>query len=452
MKKNDIIQLTITGMTNEGNGVGKANEMAVFVPMTAVGDVVNVKITKVLKSYAFGIVDEIITESDERCENDCEVFKKCGGCSFRHITYDGELKIKDNFVKDAFKRIGKIDVNFENILGCEYSEFYRNKAQYPVAEIDGKVVCGFYSKRSHRVVPFTACKLQPKKFQEIADFIIDFANKTQIKAYDEKSHAGILRHIYIRRAYHTKEIMVCFVTTKWCQELFMPVCDELIRKFPDVKSVVINKNSEKTNVILGNKCKVLAGAETITDIMCGNKIELSPLSFYQVNTPQAEKLYAIAKDFAQLNGTETVLDLYCGAGTIGLSFANNAKQIIGVEIIGPAIENAKKNAELNLIKNAEFFCGDASEIATKLSLDALAPNVIVLDPPRKGCDNETLDAVVKMSPNRIVMVSCNPATAARDVAYLTQNGYICRKAQAVDLFPRTTHVETVVLMSRVDTK
>ena len=448
MNKNDIIQMTITGMTNEGNGVGKVDKMAVFVPMTAVGDVVNVKITKVLKSYAFGIVDEIIQESEVRCENDCEVFKKCGGCSFRHITYAGELEIKENFVKDAFQRIGKIDVDFEKILGCEYSEFYRNKVQYPVAEIDGKVACGFYSKRSHRVVPFTSCKLQPKKFQEIADFIIEYVNKASIKAYDEQTHKGILRHIYIRRAYHTKEIMVCFVTTKWCQELFMPICNELIKKFPDVKSIVLNKNSDKTNVILGNKCKVLFGAETITDIMCGNKIELSPLSFYQVNTPQAERLYSIAKDFAELKGDEIVLDLYCGAGTIGLSFANNAKKIIGVEIIPPAIENAKKNAEINAIKNAEFFCGDASDIARNFAEDNLTPDVIVLDPPRKGCDIATLDAVVKMSPKSVVMVSCNPSTCARDIAYLSQKGYVCQKAQAVDLFPRTTHVETVVLMSR----
>ena len=444
--------MTITGMTNEGNGVGKVDKMAVFVPMTAVGDVVNVKITKVLKSYAFGIVDEIIQESEVRCENDCEVFKKCGGCSFRHITYAGELEIKENFVKDAFQRIGKIDVDFEKILGCEYSEFYRNKVQYPVAEIDGKVACGFYSKRSHRVVPFTSCKLQPKKFQEIADFIIEYVNKASIKAYDEQTHKGILRHIYIRRAYHTKEIMVCFVTTKWCQELFMPICNELIKKFPDVKSIVLNKNSDKTNVILGNKCKVLFGAETITDIMCGNKIELSPLSFYQVNTPQAEKLYSIAKDFAELKGNEIVLDLYCGAGTIGLSFANNAKKIIGVEIIPPAIENAKKNAEINAIKNAEFFCGDASDIARNFAEDNLTPDVIVLDPPRKGCDIATLDAVVKMSPKSVVMVSCNPSTCARDIAYLNQKGYACQKAQAVDLFPRTTHVETVVLMSKVNTK
>jgi 23S rRNA (uracil1939-C5)-methyltransferase len=447
MKKNDIVELTITGMTTEGNGVGKYNDFAIFVPMTAIGDVVNVKIVKLQKTFGYGIVEEILTPSHTRCENDCEIFKKCGGCSFRHISYDAELEIKNNFVKDAFKRIGKLDVETEEILGCDNVNYYRNKAQYPVAEIDGKVVCGFYSKRSHRVVPFTSCKLHPMVFEDIVNFIIDRVNTSDIKAYGEDKHTGLLRHIYIRQAFHTKEIMVCFVVTQW-NDCFNQIAEELMRNFPDIKSVVINKNSKKTNVIMGEECRILAGSETITDIMCGNKIELSPLSFYQVNTEQAEKLYAIGKEYAELKGDEEVLDLYCGAGTIGLSFADKAKKIIGVEIIPQAIENAKKNAKINNIENAEFYCGDASQIATDFAQKGIKPDVIIVDPPRKGCDNQTLDAIIKMSPKKIVMISCNPATAARDCSYLSNNGYTVEKLRAVDLFPRTTHVETVVQLVR----
>lgn len=450
MKKNDFVSLEITGMTTEGNGVGRADDMAVFVPLTAVGDEVRVKITKVLKSYAFGIVDEIIKKSDTRCENDCEVFSKCGGCSFRHISYENELVIKKNFVTDAFRRIGKLDIEPSDIIGCDDSEHYRNKAQYPVAELDGKLVCGFYSRRTHRVVPFTSCKLQPAVFQQIADFIIDYLNNTDIRAYDEITHKGDLRHIYIRQAYHTGEIMVCLVVTGNCERKLSSLCEKITKEFTDIKSIVLNINKDKTNVIMGSKCRVIFGSETITDTMCGNRIELSPLSFYQVNTPQAEKLYAVAKEYAQLTGKEKVLDLYCGAGTIGLSFADKAKSVVGVEIIAPAIENAKRNAELNGITNAEFFCGDASDIAKDLAIKGEKPDVIVLDPPRKGCDTDTLDAAAKMSSQRIVMVSCNPATAARDAAYLSGLGYIPQKACAVDLFPRTTHVECVVLMTRKD--
>lgn len=451
MKKNDIVRLTITGMTTEGNGVGKYNDFALFVPMTAIGDVVNAKITKLQKAYGFGIVDSFISESDSRQDNDCEVFQKCGGCAFRHISYESELEIKSNFVKDSFTRIGKLDVHPEEILSCENSDFYRNKAQYPVAEIDGKVVCGFYSRRSHRVVPFTSCKLQPEIFDTIVSFIIDKVNEKKIKAYDEENRTGLLRHIYIRQAFNTKETMVCFIVTKWCND-FDEIAKELMSKFTDVKSVVLNKNSHNTNIIMGNECRTICGADTIIDIMCNNKIELSPLSFYQVNTHQAERLYNIAKEYAQLKGDEEIIDLYCGAGTIGLSFSDKVKKLIGVEIIPQAIENAKRNAKLNNISNAEFYCGDASEIATRLADNNEKPDIVIVDPPRKGCDNKTLDAIITMSPEKVVMISCNPATAARDCAYLNEKGYSIKKLRAVDLFPRTTHVECVVLLTRTDQK
>jgi len=300
-------------------------------------------------------------------------------------------------------------------------------------------------------VSFTACKLHPQVFEDIVNFVMDKVNKSNIKAYNEENHTGLLRHIYIRQAFHTKEIMVCFVVTDW-SDSFKIIAEELMKNFSDIKSVVINKNSKKTNVIMGDECRILAGSETITDIMCGNKIELSPLSFYQVNTEQAEKLYAIGNEYADLKGNEEVLDLYCGAGTIGLSFADKAKKIIGVEIIPQAIENANKNAKINNIENAEFYCGDASQVATDFAQKGKKPDVIVVDPPRKGCDNETLDAIIKMAPEKIVMISCNPATAARDCSYLSKNGYNVEKLRAVDLFPRTTHVECVVLMTNVKNK
>lgn len=451
MKKNDIVEITITGMTTEGNGVGRFNELAVFIPMTAIGDVINAKITKLQKTYAYGIIEEIIVPSQDRVECDCEVFKACGGCSFRHISYESELQIKDNFVRDAFKRIGKLEIPFEEILGSESKDinYYRNKAQYPVAEIDGELVCGFYSKRSHRVVPFTSCRLQPKVFQEIVDFIVKKANELNISAYDEESHTGLLRHIYLRKGYHTDEIMVCFVVTRWCESELLPIANALMQQFSDTKSIVMNKNSKDTNVILGNECRTILGSDTIKDIMCDNKIILSPLSFYQVNTFQAERLYAIVSDFADFIGNETVIDLYCGAGTIGLSFSKKVKKVIGIEIIPQAIENAKMNSKINEIENIEFICGDAGEIATKLAENGKNPGIVVVDPPRKGCDANTINAILKMSPQKVIMVSCNPATAARDAAIFSQHEYMPIKARAVDLFPRTTHVETVVLMSRV---
>ncbi|MCX7657771.1 MAG: 23S rRNA (uracil(1939)-C(5))-methyltransferase RlmD [Oscillospiraceae bacterium] len=429
LKKNDEIIVSVDGMTSEGNGVGRFEGMAVFIPFSAVGDVLKVHITKVQRTFAYGIIKEIITPSPDRIEPDCPVFGKCGGCSFRHISYDAELLIKENIVRDAFKRIGKIDVPFEDILGCEERNFYRNKAQYPVAEIDGKAVCGFYSKRSHRVIPFVSCKLQPPVFEEILNFILYYVNQNKIPAYDESAGKGILRHIYIRQGYYSKEIMVCFVVFKDIKTRLLPLAEMICEKFSDVKSVVMNVNPMNTNVILGNKTEILLGSEEISDLMCGNRIKLSLQSFYQINTAQAEKLYGIVRDYAELSGKETVMDLYCGAGTIGLSLAKDAVQIIGVEVIPEAIENAKENASENMISNA--------------------PDVIIVDPPRKGCEKETLDAILKMDPKKIIMVSCNSATAARDCAYICESGYIPIKGRAVDLFPATMHVECLVLMSRV---
>ena len=447
LKKNDIITLEITGMTNEGNGVGRHEGITVFVPLTAVGDVIECHIVKVQKSFCYGIVKSIITPSDKRCDDRCEAFTKCGGCSFRHFTYEEELRIKEDFVKSSFERIGKIFVQHEPILGADRVERYRNKAQYPVAQQDGKAVCGFYSRRSHRLIAFNDCVLQPEVFGQIAREITDYLNENKIPAYDEETGNGLVRHIYIRKGEHSNEIMVCIIVTnlRKCGKLF-GVAGVLTKKFENIVSIVLNENPKKTNVIMGKKFSLLYGKETISDTMCSNEIQLSPQSFYQVNTIQAERLYKLAEEYAGLKGDEVLLDLYCGAGTIGLSMASKVKKLIGVEIIESAIENAKLNASRNGIDNAEFICGDAGQIAEILYNRGERPDVIIADPARKGCDRETLEYMAKMSPDRIVMISCNHATAARDCAIMSELGYNVQKVRAVDLFPRTTHVECVILL------
>lgn len=450
LKKNEVIELEITDVTNEGNGVGRYNDIAVFVPMTAVGDVIKCQIVKVKKTYCYGIIKEILIASEHRIKSDCPAYRQCGGCSFRHISYEEECRIKENFVKNSFQRIGKLYPEFEPILPCDTQYNYRNKAQYPVAEVNGKAVCGFYARRSHRVIEYTDCLLQPEIFSDIISVIMKFVNEHNIPAYNEINLTGLLRHIYLRRGEHSGEIMVCLVVTSIVKaNIFTELVPVLVSEFKDIKSIVLNENSQNTNIILGSKLKTIYGDDTITDIMCGNKIEISPLSFYQVNTCQAEKLYSLAEKYADLRKTDVLLDMYCGAGTIGLSMSSKVKKLVGVEIVPDAISNASHNAKVNLLdSNSEFICGDAGEIAGILYERGERPNVIIADPARKGCDRESLKYMAKMSPDKIVMISCNHATAARDCAILEELGYKAVKVRAVDLFPRTTHVETVCLMSR----
>lgn len=447
-EKNQVCTAEITALTSEGSGVCRIDGMAVFVPETAVGDVCEVKIVKVLKSYAYGIVEKIVKPSDDRIENSCPVYKKCGGCLLRHISYDAECRTKNDIVRDAFQRIGGLSPKFDSFIGAEDTEHYRNKAQYPVAEIDGKAVCGFFAPRSHRIVPVDDCALQPKIFSDILGTVMDYINEKKLSAYNEASNTGTIRHIYLRRGAHSGEIMVCIVVRKDMSRQLSALCRILSEKYSDIKSIIMNINSQKTNVILGDKCVTLWGNDTISDVMCGNTVEISPLSFYQVNTVQAERLYAKALEYAAPDGNEVIADLYCGAGTIGLSMAENAKKIVGVEIIPQAVENAKKNAEHNNISNADFYCGDAGKVFRELRKNGCSPNIIVVDPPRKGCSAETIDVIANSAPQKIVMISCNPATAARDAKMLSDNGYSVDKVCGVDLFPRTGHVECVVLMSR----
>ena len=447
-EKNKVYTAEITGLTSEGSGVCRIEEMAVFVPETAVGDVAEVKIVKVLSSYAFGIVDRLVTPSPDRRERPCGVYKKCGGCVYRHISYEAECQAKEAVVRDAFERIGGLSPQFDPFLAAADTDRYRNKAQFPLALENGKAVCGFYAPRSHRVVPIEDCPLQPKLFSEIAAAVLEYINSRKIAVYDEKSGTGIMRHIYLRRGAHSGEIMVCLVARKDVSRQLAPLCRELAERFPDVKSVVLNINPARTNVILGEKCLTLFGSDTITDVMCGNQVEISPLSFYQVNTVQAERLYAKALEYAAPTGSEIIADLYCGAGTIGLSMAHRADRIVGVEIVPEAVGNAIRNALRNSIANAEFHCGEAGEVFGQLRERGCAPDIIVVDPPRKGCSEETLGHIIAAAPEKVVMISCNPSTAARDAKYLCGHGYSAVRLCGADLFPATRHVECVVLMSR----
>lgn len=444
MQKNDEIILNITDVTNEGSGVGKYEGMAIFVPLTAVGDTVKVKILKVKKSYAFGKLLEIITPSPDRITPDCPVFNQCGGCAFRHISYEAELNLKENKVYEAVKRIGGIDLKPRPIMFGENSNHYRNKAQLPISA-GGKA--GFFAFHSHRIIPIDSCKLQPEDFKSIINLCEEWIKKHNISIYSEESGKGLLRHLYLRKAEKTDEIMVVFVINGDS----LPFTDEITKELKNLlgdslTSIQLNINKKNTNVILGEECKVILGDAYITDILCDVKVRLSPLSFYQVNRAMAEKLYKKAAEYADAKD-KNLLDLYCGAGTIGLSMANTAKSVIGVEIIPEAIKDAEFNAKINGIKNTRFICGDATKAAEKLAEENIKTDIVIVDPPRKGCSPELIETISKdFAPERVVYVSCDPATLARDLKIFGDFGYKLIEYTPCDLFPRTSHVETVGLL------
>lgn len=448
LKKNDRIKLKIESCSSNGSGVGHYDGMAVFVPATAPEDEITAHILKVKKTYAYAKVESVDVPSPDRIEPECPVYLKCGGCVFSHMKYSAEAKIKADHVAECFKRIGGVEPEFEPIIAAETDCGYRNKAQFPVAVENGEVKLGFYSSHSHRVVHCPSCRLQPEEFEGILEVFSEHIKENGISAYDEVQHKGLLRHIYLRKGAKSGEIMVCAVINGSKLPDENGLCEKLCKKCSAIKSIIINSNTEKTNVILGKKCRTLWGEDYITDILCDLRFKISPLSFYQVNRDQAEKLYGKAAEYADLRGNETVLDLYCGAGTIGLSMASKAKKIIGVEIIPEAIEDAKLNAALNGIENAEFICGDAPKAAEILKNQGITPDVIILDPPRKGCAPEMIETAAAMSPDRIVYVSCDPATLARDCGIFASLGYKTVRATPVDMFPRTGHVETVVQLSQ----
>ncbi len=442
MNKNDVIALKITDYTSEGSGVGRYEGMAVFVPQAAIGETVRVKILKVKKTVAFGKLIEITEKGNCRTEIDCSAFSRCGGCAFRHIAYNTELEFKEKRVYETIKRIGGVDLKPQPIL---YSSDlrYRNKAQYPVGA-DGRV--GFFAPHSHRIIPCGDCLLQPEIFSRLTAATEKWIEKHNISIYNEEGHTGLLRHIFIRKAELTGEIMLVAVING--EEL--PYSDELISALKNVagkalKSVQINVNTKKTNVIMGDKCITLYGNGYITDILCGVKIRLNALSFYQVNHPMAEMLYKKVAEYGEVGG-KTVLDLYCGAGTIGLSLANKAKRIVGAEIIPQAIKDAKFNAEANDIKNAEFYCADATAFAEKSDFK---PDVVIVDPPRKGLTEELICTIAeKFTPERVVYVSCDVGTLARDIKAFGEKGYKLAEYTPADLFPKTPHCECVALLKQ----
>lgn len=448
MKKNDIITVEIEGMTAEGSGVARHNGMAVFVPNAAPGDRLRVVIIKVSKNYAIGKIREIIAGGTGRIAPDCPSYPKCGGCTFRHLDYAEECRIKWQRVNDAMKRIGGIDTEAEEFLAAENPHRYRNKAQLPFGEENGQTVFGFYAERSHRIIPFTDCRLQPAIFSAIAQATANFINDTPNDIYDETTGKGRFRHLYIRRGFATGEIMVCAVVNAngLARE------DEFVRRIravsPEIKSIIINSNRERTNVIMGAKCRTAWGRDTIRDVLCGVTFEVSPLSFYQVNRAQAERLYGRGREYAGLTGQEILFDIYCGTGTIGLSMAAGAAQLYGIEIIPDAVENARRNAAANGIDNAEFLCADAAEGTRQLKERGIFPDVVVIDPPRKGCSADVITLIDELSPERVVYISCDPATLARDAAKFGECGWQLEKLTAVDMFPRTANVECVALITR----
>ena len=459
LQKNQILILRIERLSSDGSGVAHSPDgETVFVPGAAPGDEADVRIVKDCKRYAFGILDHLRTPSPDRIPVDCAVAGPCGGCSLRHLDYTAELRAKQENVTDAFRRIGGLDVPVLDICPSPEVDRYRNKVQFPVGlDKNGNPCIGFYAGRTHRIVPCPDCKLQPGVLNDIGNALCRFFAENGIQPYNEETGRGLVRHIFLRRGAHSGQIMVCLVCTRPNLPHADALCTRLREQFADIATILLNVNSKNTNVILGTETHTLYGPGYIEDTLCGVPVQLGPLSFYQVNTLAAERLYGIAAQYAQLTPDDLLLDLYCGMGTIGLSMVDHCRELVGVEIVPEAIESAKANAARMgdaVAAKSCFFCADAGQAATRLAAEGLHPDVVMLDPPRKGCDEATLSAVVRMAPRRVVYVSCNPSTAARDAAWLEQNGYHAEKVQPVDLFPRTKHCETVVLLSKgkVDSK
>lgn len=451
IEKNKEYTIEITAVSSDGNGVGHIDGYAVFVPQTVRGDFVTAEIVKVKSRYANGTLKNIITPSPKRSIPPCGIYEKCGGCQLMHMDYEEQLFEKENIVKNSLMRIGGFSgFEFENICPMEKPERYRNKMVFPVGEDkNGNPVCGFYAPKSHDVIPAEDCMTGCSENKEIIQAVMKYMKENGVCAYNEKSGKGSIRGIFTRKSFATGEIMVVIVTSG--DQLIKS--DRLVEGLSAVKgvsSVILNVNKKRTNLALGDKNIVLYGTDTITDTICGIEFKISPHSFFQINPVMTEKLYSKVMEYADLSGNESVMDIYCGIGTISLCAAKSAKEVVGIEIVEQAIEDAKVNAEINGIKNVRFFADCAENIVPQLVKNDEKPDVVILDPPRKGSDEKTLSAIAKAQPSKIVYVSCNPATLARDLKFLAQNGYELKKAQPFDMFPHTMHVESVVLMSRVD--
>ena len=446
-KKNAVHPLRIEGYTAEGMGVARLEGRVVFVPFTAQGELWRVRLEKVRPNMAWGRGVELLESSPERAQADCPLFGRCGGCQFRHLTYAEELRAKGQRIADALERVGGVRLDLPPLLGAESPDRYRNKVQFPVAPGRRGPAVGYYRPRSHDVLDVADCLLQPETVTALRLAFLGWMEDFHVPPYEETSRSGLIRHLYVRTN-RAGEALCCVVANGSS----LPHTQELVRRLrqavPALAGVVLNQNTRDTNVILGPDYHTLWGRDFLEETLCGMTFRLSVPSFFQINRAQTERLYAQALDFAGLTGTETVLDLYCGIGTISLALAQRAAQVIGAEIVPPAIRDAKENALRNHVENAEFFCGDAADIAAKLESDGLRPDVVTVDPPRKGLAPEVIASVAAMGPEKVVYVSCDPATLGRDVKIFREFGYEAKRAAAVDMFPGTAHVETVVLLSR----
>ena len=461
MKKNDVVTVTIEDIGIDGEGIGRYEGMTLFIKDTLPGDVVTANVMKLKKTYGYARLVDILTPSSYRVEPRCELSRKCGGCQIQALDYKEQLAFKQRKVRNNLVRIGgfaesEIDQLMQPVIGMEEPYHYRNKAQFPIGtDRDGNLISGFYAGRTHTIIPVTKCYLGVEQNETILSIVLHFMRENKISAYDEQTNKGCVRHVLIRYGFTTKEIMVCIVIN--AKQL--PYAQKLVEELERIKgmtSISVNINTNQTNVILGDQIQTLWGQDYITDYIGDVRYQISPLSFYQVNPVQTRKLYQTALEYAQLTGNETVWDLYCGIGTISLFLAKEAKKVYGVEIVPQAIVDAKNNANINGITNAEFFAGKAEEVYPAFVKEQQAAgqeayaDVIVVDPPRKGCEESLLAAMVEMAPARIVYVSCDSATLARDLKYLHENGYELKKVQAVDQFSHTVHVETVTCLHRAN--
>ena len=461
MNKNDIVTVEITDIGVSGEGIGHVDGYTLFIKDAVIGDVVEAKVMKAKKNYGYARLMKVITPSEYRVEPKCAFARRCGGCQIQEMSYDRQLVFKDQKIRGNLERIGgftkdQIDTVMQPVVGMEHPFGYRNKAQFPFGtDKEGNPITGFYAGRTHDIIANTDCALGVEQNKEILEIILQYMRENKIKSYDEKTGKGLIRHALIRYGFKTKEIMVCLVING----KKLPKAERLIEKLIQIEgmtSITISPNTRRDNVIMGDSYEILWGQGYITDYIGNVKYQISPLSFYQVNPVQTEKLYGLALEYADLKGDETVWDLYCGIGTISLFLAQKAKQVYGVEIVPQAIDDAKENAKINAIDNAEFFVGKAEEVLPEYYAEyerehngeTAHADVIVVDPPRKGCDETLLETIVKMQPEKVVYVSCDSATLARDLKYLCANGYEIRMCRGVDQFPQSVHVETVVLLSQ----
>ncbi len=450
VEKNRNYIVDISGLTSEGLGVARIEGFTVFVEGALPKEQAEIRIVKVLKNYAFGKLLRTLKAAACRGEPSCGVVKRCGGCQLQHMSYEAQLQYKTQQVKDAIERIGGLKgVPVNDAIGMKDPWRYRNKAQFPVG-MDGDVMIGFYANRSHEIIDTPQCSIQDAVNDNVIQTVREFIKKYDISVYDENTGEGLIRHVVTRKGFRTGEVMVCIVINGDSLPCVKALVEMLRTRIGGLKSVVLNINKKKTNVILGDRNIVIYGEEAIYDYIGEFKFRISPLSFFQVNPVQTEVLYGKALDYADLKGDETVFDAYCGIGTISLFLSKKAKKVYGVEVVPQAIENAKENARLNGVKNVEFLVGESETAIPELYGKGIKADVIVVDPPRKGCGEKLLEVIAQMGPKRVVYVSCNPATLARDLKYLSERGFEVKEVQPVDMFPQTVHVECVVLMSRVE--